>query len=150
MIKTLKNKIPLEFSRIFCLEGETEVCEYLTALIKETADKGFCSRETSWNQKTTGAITIRHSGKLVGLIAFRHTPYMYDGKKLLQILIGGVSEEYKGMGAYKALHVELEAFAKDTSFNGIYSYIRTNNKPMMNTITSLGKNIITVLCYKEV
>jgi hypothetical protein len=75
---------------------------------------------------------------------------MYDGKKLLQILIGGVSDSHNGLGAYTILHTELEAFAKETGFAGIYSYVRTNNIPMMNSIKPLGKKIITVLCYKEV
>lgn len=150
MTLTLKDHTRVELSRIFCIEGEVEICEYLKEMIRKTADKGFCSRETAWTPKNTGAIVMRQDGKLIGLISFRHAPYMYDGKKLLQILIGGVSEEYTGMGAYKLLHTELEAFARETGFKGIYSYIRTNNFPMMQSIKPLGKQIITVLCYKEV
>jgi hypothetical protein len=150
MIVTLKNNQLAETARIFCIDGNAEICDYLTALIKQTADKGFCSRETVWSPDSTGAITMHQNDKIMGLIAFKHAPYMHDNKKLLQILIGGVSDDYVGQGAYKLLHKELEAFAKETGFNGIYSYIRTNNLPMMKSIKSLGKEIITVLCYKEV
>jgi hypothetical protein len=150
MIVTLKNNQTAKLSRISCIEGETEICEYLTDLIKQTADKGFCSRETVWAPDSTGAIIMQQDDKIIGLIAFIHTPYMHDNKKLLQILIGGVSNDCVGQGAYKLLHKELEVYAKENGFNGIYSYIRTNNLPMMQSIKPLGKKIITVLCYKEV
>lgn len=153
MKKYLKNGVLVKLDRHLSIDDKPELCAYLDRLISLTADMNYCSKDTVWEPENTGAITLREeeTQKLIGIIAFKHTPpFMHDDKKLLQIIIGGVSEEYRGQGGYYLLHEELENFTKELGWDGIYSFIRANNIPMMNALRPLKKQIFGVLCYKEI
>lgn len=148
--KTLKNGDTIQLVRISPISWNPEAAEYLKIVVDRTAKLGFCSPKTSWDDNKVGAVVMKKDGKLIGILAYKNQPLTGDeNQKILQILIGGVDDEYQKHGAYRVLHKELENLAKENGYNGILSYVRTKNKNMMNTLKSLGKEIITVTCYKK-
>jgi ribosomal protein S18 acetylase RimI-like enzyme len=148
--KTLKNGDTVKLIRVSPISWNPEAAEYLKVVVDKTAKLGFCSPKTSWDDNKVGAVIMKKEGELIGILAYRNQPLIGDdNQKMLQILIGGVNDEYQQHGAYRVLHKELEDLAKENGYHGILSYVRAKNKNMMNTLKSLGKEIVTVTCYKR-
>lgn len=79
------------------------------------------------------------NGAVVGEIVFEIKDDTYI--RIIQIYAGAVDDRYRGRGIYKILHTELEKFAKEAGCAKIRSEVHSNNKAMINTLTSLGKRI---------
>lgn len=148
--KNLKNGLSVEVSHVFPIRDRTEVSAYLRKVADNSIELGVCSPNISWNEATTGAVYLTHDGEFVGIIAYQSKViYAYE-KRLIQITLGGVEEKFRSLGAYSILHKELERVAQSYSVDGILSYVRSNNKRMINTLDNLKKEVVSVVCVKEI
>ncbi len=79
------------------------------------------------------------NGQVVGEIAFEVKDDTYI--KIIQIYAGAVEPAFRGRGIYKMLHTQLEAYGKSVGCKRIRSEVHSDNKPMVETLDSLGKRI---------
>ncbi len=113
--------------------GMSPIYPFFLRQMADLIDNGFSFSQTTWDDRTCGAVYAEQDGKILGHI-------VYDTRKPgnLWITLSAVDEEYRGRGIYTILHNYFEQVAKEKGCRYISSHVHVKNLVRQKSAEKVG------------
>jgi len=134
----------IEFFKVEKL-SMSPVYTYFLRQMADLIDQGYGYPTTSWEDSKCSAIYAQHNNTIVGVIVY--SPM--EKQKMLWVVFGGVSVEYRKTGIYRNLRTLFEEQAKEQGCWGVSSYVHKNNKAALSMSEAMGSKPIFYYMVKK-